>query len=152
MEWFNYYGLAIIAIMQIPNILYAIRHRNDVSDIPVKKAIVVVEQKGRYACIVLMIFNIPHTYLNFWFEHALTVYLAVNGALCLAYLIFWAVCWNKSGRCKALSLSVIPSCIFLFSGILLANFPLIAFAVMFAASHIYISCKSLSAEEHNGIL
>ncbi len=62
--------------------------------------------------------------------------------MCLAYLIFWVICWNRNGKLKALSLSVLPSCIFLFSGIVLANIPLIVFAVLFAVNHILISCKN----------
>ena len=89
-----------------------------------------------------MVFNIPYTYFNFWFAHALTVYLSVNGALCLAYLIFWTICRKSSGKLKALSLSILPSVIFLFSGTVLANIPLIAFATVFAATHILISYKN----------
>ena len=89
-----------------------------------------------------MIFNLPYTYFNFWFEHALPVYLTVNGALCLAYFVFWIVLRNANNTLKAISLSVIPSCIFLFSGVVLANLPLIAFAVVFAVNHILISVKN----------
>lgn len=143
MNWFNYYGLVIMAIIMIPNIVYAVMHKNDAPNTYKYEAIVIAEQIGRYACLVLMIFNIPYTYFNFWFDSALTVYLSVNGGLCLAYLIFWIICWNKNGKFKALSLSITPSCIFLFSGIVLAYIPLIAFAVIFAVTHILISCKTI---------
>ena len=141
MGWFNYYGIAIMAIIMIPNIVYAVKHKNDGEKAYRNKTFVIAEQIGRYGCFAFMIFNIPYTYFNFWFNHALAVYLSVNGALCLAYLIFWAALWNKSGILKALSLSVLPSCIFLFSGIVLANIPLIVFAVIFSVNHILISCK-----------
>ncbi len=115
MDWFNYYGLAIMAIIMIPNIVYAVKHKDLAANYN-NKAVIVLEQIGRYSCFILMIFNIPYTYFNFWFGYALTVYLTVNGGLCAAYLIFWVICWNKDGKLKALSLSIIPSCIFLFSG------------------------------------
>lgn len=89
-----------------------------------------------------MIFNIPYTYFNFWFDNALAVYLSVNGALCAAYIVFWIVCRNRNDKLKALSLSVIPSCVFIFSGIVIANIPLVGFAAVFAISHIFISCKN----------
>ncbi len=89
-----------------------------------------------------MIFNIPYTYFNFWFDYALIVYLSVNSGLCLSYFIFWVICWNRNDKLKALTLSVIPSCVFLFSGIVLAYIPLIAFSVIFAICHIFISCKN----------
>ncbi|MDE6505466.1 MAG: hypothetical protein K2L42_06315 [Clostridia bacterium] len=142
MNWFNYYGLAIMAVIMIPNIVYSIKHKDNDSDTYKNKIVTVAEQIGRYGCFVFMIFNIPYTYFNFWFDYALTVYLSVNGALCLAYFIFWIICWNKNGKLKALSLSIIPSCIFLFSGIALANIPLIFFSVLFAVFHIFISYKN----------
>lgn len=49
---------------------------------------------------------------------------------------------NGNGKLKALSLSIIPSAIFLFSGVVLANIPLIVFAVLFAVNHILISYKN----------
>ena len=142
MSWFNYYGLAIMAIIMIPNIVYAVKHKADNENTYNNKAVTILEQIGRYGCMVLMVFNIPYTYFNFWFDYALIVYLSVNGGLCIVYLIFWIVCWNRSGKLKALSLSIIPTAIFLFSGIVLANIPLIAFAVLFGISHIYISYKN----------
>lgn len=146
MGWFNYYGLAIMAVIMIPNIVYAVKNKNPVSTYH-NKAVEVFEQIGRYGCMLFMIFNIPYTYFNFWFDYALIVYLSVNGALCVAYLIFWAVCWNNNGKLKALSLSVLPSLIFLFSGVVLANIPLMAFAVLFAINHIIISYKNASRAE-----
>lgn len=146
MGWFNYYGLAIMAVIMIPNIVYAVKNKNPVNTYH-NKAVEISEQIGRYGCMVFMIFNIPYTYFNFWFDYALIVYLSVNGALCVAYLTFWAVCWNNNGKLKALSLSVLPSLIFLFSGVILANIPLMAFAVLFAINHIIISYKNVSRAE-----
>lgn len=130
----------------LPNIVYAARHKNDEADSYKNKAVIITEQIGRYGCFALMIFNIPYTYLNFWFDYAFIAYLSVNGALCLAYLIFWIICWNKNGKVKALSLSIIPSVIFIFSGIVLASIPLIVFAVLFAVNHILISYKNAGAD------
>lgn len=70
------------------------------------------------------------------------MYLAVNGALCLAYLICWAVFWEKEGKLKALALSVLPTAVFLFGGIMLASIPLTVFAVVFGVCHILISYKN----------
>ena len=147
MSWFNYYGLVIMAIIMIPNIIYAIKHKGDVANVNCSNAIAVLEQIGRYGCFALMIFNIPYTYFNFWFNHALIVYLSVNGGLCLAYLIFWAICWKRIDLLRALSLSILPSCIFMFSGVVLAYILLIVFAVLFAVAHIYVSCKCITQTE-----
>ena len=145
MDWFNYYGLAIMAVIMIPNIIYAVKRRGSVENACKNKGLNIAEQIGRYACFVLMIFNIPYAYFNFWFAHALTVYLCVNGAMCLAYIIFWIICWNRSDKLKALSLSILPTCIFLFSGIMLAYIPLIVFAVLFGVCHVSISLLSVNS-------
>lgn len=142
MDWFNYYGLAIIAIIMIPNVIYAIKCKDGFSNSYKNKTVEILEQIGRYACFVLMIFNIPYTYFDFWFDHALTVYLSVNGVLCFAYLIFWIALWNKNGKLKALSLSLIPSAMFLFSSIMLAYIPLAIFAVLFGITHVLLSYKN----------
>ena len=132
-----------MAIIMVPNIVYAVQHKNAAATTYHNRAVVIMEQIGRYACLVLMIFNLPYTYFNFWFADALTVYLVVNGSLCLAYLMFWLICWRQDGKLKALSLSILPSCIFLFSGVMLANILLIVFTVVFAVNHILISYKNV---------
>ena len=142
MGWFNYYGLAIVAVIMIPNIAFAATHRDGFLNAYHNKAAEVLEQIGRYACLFFMVFQIPYTYFDFWFEHALAVYLGINGAFLAAYLIFWIVCWHKKGKLKALSLSILPSLIFLFSGAMLLSVPLLVFAVLFAVNHILISYKN----------
>ena len=139
MNWFNYYGLAIMAIIMAPNIVYAIKHKN-IENKHGNKAAEISEQIGRYGCFVFMIFNIPYTCFGFWFGGAKIVYLSVNGGLCIMYLLCWVIFWNRQGIFKALTLSVIPSILFLFSGIVAANIPLIVLAVLFGISHVYISC------------
>ena len=142
MGWFNYYGLAIIAIIMIPNIAFAATHKGGLANAYKNKAAEVFEQIGRYACLVFMTFDIPYTYFDFWFEYALIVYIAVNSALLAAYLTFWVVCWKQNGKLKALSLSLLPSLVFLFSGAMLLNIPLLVFSVVFAVNHILISYKN----------
>ena len=140
-----------MAIIMIPNIVYAIKHKGEGEKAHAEasdgraycnKAAIIAEQIGRYGCFAFMIFNIPYTYWGFWFNHALTVYLSINGGLCLAYLLFWVICWNKDSKLKALALSILPTAIFLFSGIVLASIPLIVFAVVFGICHILISYKN----------
>ena len=145
MDWFNYYGLAIMAVIMIPNIIYAVKHKNQVT-IYDNRAAIVFEQIGRYGCFVFMIFNIPYTYIGFWFSFGEIFYITVNAALLLGYCISWIVLWNKNGIVKALLLSMIPSFVFIVSSVLIASIPLFVFAVIFAAAHILISTKSAMAE------
>lgn len=145
MGWFNYYGLAIMAVILFPNLLFAVKHREGFENLYRNKGVEIAEQIGRYGCFIFMIFNIPYAYHGFWFGGALAVYLSVNGALCLAYCLCWAVI--KEGVAKSLCLSIIPSVLFLFSGITVASAPLTAFAVAFAAGHITISYKNAAAKK-----
>ena len=48
MEWFNYYGLIIIAIIMIPNIIFAIKHKEGFANKYQNKAVEIMEQIGRY--------------------------------------------------------------------------------------------------------
>ncbi len=142
MSWFNYYGLIIVALIMLPNIIFAIKYKDGFGGSYKNKCAEIFEQIGRYDCVVFMVFNIPYTYLNFWFNGALLTYIIVNGTLCTAYLIFWAIFWNKSNMARAITLSVLPSCIFLFSGVMLLSVPLLVFSIIFAVCHILISCKN----------
>lgn len=142
MSWFNYAGLVIVAIIMMPNIIYAIKKTDGFDNAYKNKTAIICEQVGRYGCIAFMIFNIPYASFNFWFNGALIAYIAVNAALCSAYIICWVVLWNKSGKVRALFLSILPSCVFVFSGVMLVNIPLLVCSLIFAPSHILISCKN----------
>ncbi len=148
MNWFNYYGLIFIAIIMIPNIVFAIKNKNGYPNIYQNKAVHILEQISRYACMALMIFNIPYTWIGFYFSFAEIVYIIVNSIFVLAYCLVWIVLWKKSGIVKALLLSIIPSLIFLFSGIMIASIPLTVFAVIFAVTHILISIKNAIPTEN----
>ena len=70
MGWFNYFGLAVMAVVMIPNIVYAAVQKDAAVDRYRNKAAYLAEQIGRYGCTVFMIFNIPYTYFDFEFDNA----------------------------------------------------------------------------------
>lgn len=145
MDWFNVYGLIIMILVMVPNILFAILQKGKEAQRP-SKVDEVFEQIGRYGCFVLMVFNIPGTYFGFYFDQGPLAYLLVNGILLFAYLVLWGICWNRFLLFRAYALSILPACIFLFSGILLANIPLLAFALVFSVFHIKISVSQANKE------
>lgn len=145
MTWFNYYGLIFMAVIMIPNIIYAVKNKENDGEKYRNKTAETLEQIGRVACMTLMIFNLPYTWFGFYFSFAETVYLVVNSALVFSYCLTWVILWKKSGMAKTLLLSCLPSLVFLFSGIMIASIPLIVCAVLFAVTHIFISVKSLQA-------
>ena len=142
MTWFNYYGLIAVAIILVPNIIVAIVDKSAFVNEYNNKAILVSEQIGRYGCMAFMVFNIPYTYFDFWFDNALTVYLAVNGAFLILYVLGWLVFRKGRSGLKMLWLSVTPTALFAFSGIMLLSVPLIVFSVIFGIGHITISYRN----------
>ena len=141
MDWFNWIGLIIVVIIMFPNIIYAIKKKEDFSN-DIGKTILLFEQIGRYGCMAFMIFNIPYTYFNFWFGNALITYVVINAILVLIYVILFFATWNAKNLFKVLSLSILPSLIFIFSGITLLNIPLMVFGITFAVCHITVSVKN----------
>ncbi len=130
-----------MVVIMIPNIIYAIKHKNQVA-VYDNKAAIVFEQIGRYGSFIFMIFNIPYTYIGFWFSFGKIFYITLNAILLLGYCLSWIVLWNKNGIVKALLLSIIPSLVFILSSILIASIPLFVFAVIFSITHILISIKN----------
>ncbi|MGN1451377.1 MAG: hypothetical protein ACI4XQ_04725 [Eubacteriales bacterium] len=89
-----------------------------------------------------MIINIPGTWFGWWSDEAFAAYLVTDAVLTALYCLIWIICFKKNSLFRALALSIIPSVLFLFSGIMSRSVLLTASAVIFAPSHIYISCKN----------
>lgn len=142
MGWFNIYGFIVIAVMMIPNIVYAIKCKEGFNNCWNNRVVEVLEQIGRFGCFGFMIFNIPGTYLGWMFKDALTIYLVVNNILLFLYCFLWIIYFKKNNLTRALTLSIIPSLVFLFSGIMLQSILLIISIVLFAPCHILISVKN----------
>ncbi|MGN1095090.1 MAG: hypothetical protein ACI4QR_01740 [Eubacteriales bacterium] len=144
MTWFNPYGLAFMAVIMIPNIIFALKHKECFENRGVSKTLEIFEQLGRYGCFATMIFNVPFISFGFASNEAFAVYLILDTVLVFAYCFIWAACLGKNSIFRALSLSVVPSAVFLFSGIMSRSVLLIIFSVIFAPCHIIISLKNAS--------
>ena len=142
MEWFNIFGLIFIVVILIPNIIFATKWK-DGFDIKWKnKYVEVMEQVGRFGCFGFMIINIPGTWFGWWSDEAFALYLIVDGILVTIYCATWIIYFKKSSVFRALALSIIPSILFLFSGIMSRSVLLIIATVLFAPSHILISYRN----------
>ena len=144
-EWINVYGLAIMVGIMVPNVVYAMRGGTGRADVWKNRVVEAVEQVGRYGCFGLMVVVIPGCGFGFSSDAAFAAYLVVNGVLLVAYWAVWALWaarWNHAGRFGAVALSVIPSLMFLASGVLSGYVPLVIAALVFAPSHITISWKN----------
>ena len=142
MEWFNVFGLVFIVVIMIPNIVFAVRCKDGFENRWSNKAIEIVEQIGRFGCFGFMIFNIPGTWFGWCSNKAFAVYLIIDSLLIALYCAIWVIFWKKNNSLRALSLSIIPSVVFLFSGIMNRSILLIISAALFAPTHILISYKN----------
>ena len=139
--WINVFGASIVVLMLIPNIVYAIKNKNE-KNLCKNIFMNTIEQIGRYSCIVLM--WLPILVWKFGFASVLEMllYLACNGTLLVLYWGMFAIYMKHKTLGLALSLAILPACIFLLSGILLRHWLLIGFAVLFAVGHIYVTYKN----------
>ncbi len=136
----NPLGIAIILLMMVPNVIFALRHR-DMENKCKNRLINLLEQIGRYGCLVLMIICIGLDKFRFGSAEDFLIYLFGSALLLLAYFIFWILYGKSPSRKKALALAIIPCCLFLLCGVTLRQWPLVVFAVFFCVCHV---CVTLS--------
>ena len=142
MGWFNYYGLIALVVIMVPNIICSLVDKEAFANKFENKALIILEQIGRYGCMLFMVFNVPYTYFGFWFENALLVYLICGGALLIAYCLGWIIFRKGKSKVKMLYLSITPTLLFLFCGITVSSIPLIVLSILFGIGHITISYKN----------
>ena len=137
--WINLFGAGIIVLIMIPNIIYATGQKQDETQIEVPRGLSACEQVGRYGCIILMWLPLLVWKFGFGSVEEFLIYLIGNGALLLCYYLSWMLYSRKKTLSVAMALAIIPTAIFLLSGILLHHWLLVAFAILFGACHCTIT-------------
>ena len=137
--WINLFGAGIIVLIMIPNIIYAAGQKQDETQIEVPRGLSACEQVGRYSCIILMWLPLLVWKFGFGSVEEFLIYLIGNGALLLCYYLSWMLYSRKKTLSVAMALAIIPTAIFLLSGILLQHWLLVAFAILFGACHCTIT-------------
>lgn len=141
MEWLNIFGIILVLLILVPNIIYAFKFRNQQNKCT-NKIMNIIEQIGRYGCMFLMIFNIGIAEFGFASKAMFLVYLIGNAAFLLSYLIIWILYFKKQTYWKQLSLAIIPTCLFLLSGITMQHYLLVIWSVIFGIGHIFVTNKN----------
>lgn len=143
--WINLFGGIIVLLMLIPNIVYALKNREE-RNLCTNRVMNVVEQAGRYGCIVWM--WLPLLVWKFGFRSApeMLLYFLGNGVLLVAYWLVFARYMRKKTAKRALVLAILPACIFLLSGLLLRHWLLVGFGLLFAVGHIYVTTINAKGE------
>lgn len=131
-------NLVIVAVMLVPNIIFAVRFPNRENKCD-NKAMNLLEQVGRYGSMALMVLPLGVWEFGFSSVEEFLIWGLGSGGLLLAYLILWIFYFRKESRGLAMALAVIPTCIFLLSGITLRHWLLAAAAVIFGVAHIYVT-------------
>lgn len=142
MECVNIFGLIFIVVIMIPNIIFAMKCKDGFENKWNNQSIEIIEQIGRFGCLGFMIVNVPGTWFGWWSDEAFALYLVVDTVLAILYCAIWMIHFKKNRKFRAMALSIIPSILFLFSGIMSRSVLLIISAVLFAPSHIMISYKN----------
>lgn len=137
--WINLFGAGIVVLIIIPNVIYAVRQKRDETQAIIPKYLSVCEQVGRYGCIVLMWLPLLVWKFGFGSAEELLIYLIANGIMLLGYYLFWTRYFRKRTISIAMALAVIPTMIFLLSGILLRHWLLVIAAVLFGIAHCSIT-------------
>lgn len=160
--WISLWGLMIVVLLLIPNIVYALRCRGE-KNLCDNRLMNVIEQVGRYGSMLFMVLVFGKG-SGFPSAAAFVVYLAGNLVLLTAYWVLWGIYYFKTKPRASISrqegptavfiagkpavkraagikmlLAVVPSLLFLLSGITLMSIPLILCALFFAAGHIYVT-------------
>ena len=77
MDWFNVFGLVFIAVIMIPNIIFAIKNKEGFENKRKNRFLEVAEQIGRIGCFVFMIINIPGTWFGWRSDEAFVCILSL---------------------------------------------------------------------------
>nr|MBQ8253632.1 hypothetical protein [Lachnospiraceae bacterium] len=139
--WINIFGLCMVIAILIPNIIYAVKFR-DGQNKCTNKGMNIIEQIGRYACMILLVLNIGKEEFGFFSPDIFVVHLVGNILLLLVYWVMWMLYFVKQAGWKSMVLATVPVVIFLLNGITLQHVPLVIAAVVFGVGHIYVTWQN----------
>ncbi|MDF2486820.1 MAG: hypothetical protein K0R46_2988 [Herbinix sp.] len=146
MNWINIFGLIIVVLMLLPNILYAYLKKPAENQCK-NKAMNALEQIGRYGSMFLMVFNIGIFEFGFYSNKAFAVWLICTVALLLFYWLYWFLYFSDPKITSAMLLAIIPSLIFVSSGFFLRHWLLVIFGAIFSVGHIYVTYQNNSMKD-----
>lgn len=145
-DWLNLFGMGMMVLIFIPNIIYGMKCK-DVENRCRNRAMNGMEQIGRYASMFFMIFHIGLAESGFSSVAAFMVYIVGNMILIAAYWIVWIRFFLKRSFGKSMALAVIPTGVFLLSGITAGNLLLIGSAVIFGMGHSYVTWQNARVQK-----
>ena len=106
------------------------------------RLLIKLEKIGRYLCMILMVINIQDLYGGFKSVEAFVAYLGINIILLGLYYMVWFIFYKFNNIYKNMILGIIPSLMFIISGILQNHLLLIISGIVFAYAHLKIIWKN----------
>lgn len=70
------------------------------------------------------------------------LYFIVTAILLIAYLTVWMLYFKARSPIKAIAIALLPTFLFLVSGILLRHWLLVAASILFGVGHIYVTMQN----------
>lgn len=141
MGWLNVFGLIIVILLLIPNIIYAVKYPNQRNKCT-SKIMNILEQIGRYGCMFLMIFNIGIAEFGFSSIGMFLVYSIGSIVLMIAYWIIWILFFINPSSKRQMALAAIPTILFLLTGITMKHYLLILTGLFFGIGHFYVTYQN----------
>lgn len=139
--WINAAGGLIVALMLVPNVVYALRCPGQENRCK-NRIMNLLEQMGRYASMALMVLPVGVWEFGFPNVGAMLVYLIGNFVLLLGYWVSWGGYFRRPGRGLSRALVMLPTCIFILSGITLRHWLLAAAGAVFGIAHGYVTAAN----------
>lgn len=165
-SWINVFGGIIVALLLIPNIMYALKQRGG-QNLCESRMMNMLEQVGRYASMLFMIVCFRESGYGFSSLADFYCYIVGSAVILLAYWIVWILYFRATGIHASVrgkgpvaifvagrenvakvtklkwALAILPCCLFLLCGITLRYIPLILSALIFAAGHLYVTQRNI---------
>ncbi|MCR5295343.1 MAG: sodium ion-translocating decarboxylase subunit beta [Lachnospiraceae bacterium] len=135
--WLNLFGLILVALLLVPNIIYALKVKERQNKCQ-NKLMNALERIGCCGCMFLMVFNIGIAKFAFRSVEEFLIYLFGNILLVAACWVVWGLYFHKPVYWKQMALAILQTLLFLLSGLTMRHWLLVIFAAVFAAGRIYV--------------
>lgn len=142
----------ILAIIMMPNIVYAYKQHDPVTQKDQNRYCKIAEfceQIGRYGCMFFLIFPVAVWEFSLTSSVEKITYYIACVILLAFYLLFWISYFKKKNLVSGIALALLPAILFLFMGIMLNHWCLVASAVFFGIFHIWITVQTHVSRETN---
>lgn len=140
-RWIDIVGLVIVLLIMLPNIVYAVKFHG-LENKCKNRGMNILEQIGRYASMFFMTFHIGLAEFGFSSVETFIIYMIGNVIFIIAYWIIWITYFVNVKFWKSMALAIIPTIIFLTSGISSRRYLLVVSAIIFGIGHVYVTYQN----------